>query len=44
MEGSSTDEAFGAALAMGRLDDGPTDDLAIGASNDDIGGIAPPGR
>ena len=38
VEGSSTDEAFGAALAMGRLDNGPTDDLAIGASRDDIGG------
>ena len=39
VQGSSTQEAFGSSLAMGRLDDGPTDDLAIGASHDDIGGV-----
>ena len=39
VQGSSTQEAFGSSLAMGRLDDGPTDDLAIGAPHDDIGGV-----
>ena len=39
VQGGSTREAFGSSLAMGRLDDGPTDDLAIGAPHDDIGGV-----
>ena len=43
VQGSSTEEAFGSSLAMGRLDDGPTDDLAIGASHDDLGGVASAG-
>lgn len=37
--GSGSYERFGSSLAMGRLDDGPTDDLAIGASNDKIGKV-----